>query len=637
MQRRLSIPTRIFLGFAVLIVLTGMLGTLSLVQHDRTAATLRLLHEGYLPLTLTLGEGKATQSVFASLLDRVKEQRDASANQAWLDAARHVRPASVQRTMHELARAERLSVSDGDRASIARMRRELETIRDLFDANDREFDALSQSMQAHDAVRIAYHLGRARGRELTVQGHYRNAVRELQDRIAVTSAEASSREQSTAYLLAILTLLSMGVGLAVTLQSQRVLRPLPRLHARVQAVARGDLSSVLEATSNDELGRLTQEFERMVSTLAARDQNLREAADKELSLLRMQEQIVGALRAGIVVVDAEGFVRTVNRSAEALFRTDRGSLGQRVERTPIGEALPTVGAILAEVRERARPVSRAGLELAGGNEKRFVDLRAAPFGGGEGPVGSILLVVDDVTEELRTKTRLLETERLAAIGRMAAHVTHEVRNPLSSIALNVEMLGDELSPGATEARALMGAIQREIDRLTAITEEYLRLARVPDPRLEPIEAEELIRGVAEFVRREMDAAGVRLVVDAPDTLPVIAIDEAQIRQALLNLLRNAREAMPGGGEIRLEAVPEADGVAIRVTDRGVGMSEEVRAHLFDLFFSTKEKGSGLGLPLTQQIVTAHGGTIHCDSEPGRGTTFHIHLPAAREAAIERSN
>ena len=103
MQRRLSIPTRIFLGFAVLIVLTGMLGTLSLVQHDRTAATLRLLHEGYLPLTLTLGEGKATQSVFASLLDRVKEQRDASANQAWEfrppgDSSRQEKPAAFEAT-----------------------------------------------------------------------------------------------------------------------------------------------------------------------------------------------------------------------------------------------------------------------------------------------------------------------------------------------------------------------------------------------------------------------------------------------------------------------------------------------------------------------------------------------------------
>lgn len=506
--RHLSIPTRIFLGYAaVLLVLSAVAGT-SLVQHTRTAASLRILHEGYLPLALTLGEAKAGQAVLFTWIDRMRRDETAGAR-SWLEAALRVRPATLTRAEHGLARATLLVTRDEDREAMRVVRTELDALRRLFAANAPLYTSMFESLESSDGTAARQQLDLARQRELEVQRRYRNAWREVQERIAATSSEASSEEAQAAVVLICIAVLGILVGIAVVIGSQRILAPLPRLHARVQAVARGDLTSVPSpSTADDELGRLAREFERMVAALALRDENLRNAAEAERLLVE----------------------------------------------------------------------------------------------------------------------RLLASERLAAIGRMASHVTHEVRNPLSSIALNVSMLEDELPEDAKEARALLRPIQREIDRLTGITAEYLHLARVPSPRLERADLAELVREVTEFVAREMDAASVEVTVSGIDAPRFARMDESQVRQALLNLLRNAREAMPGGGTLHVGIADEGELLALRVTDTGEGMDDEVREHVFDLFFSTKAEGTGLGLPLTRQIIEAHGGTIRCESTKGEGTTFVLTLP-----------
>jgi signal transduction histidine kinase len=226
------------------------------------------------------------------------------------------------------------------------------------------------------------------------------------------------------------------------------------------------------------------------------------------------------------------------------------------------------------------------------------------------------------------------------MGRMAAHVTHEVRNPLTSIHLNTEMLEEEITLAGTdesgarkaEISKLLGSIRREVDRLGSITEEYLRLARLPSPKLEPEDLGALTREVVAFVRREMSDAGVDIALEVDDALPLVSADEAQIRQSLLNLLRNAREAMAGGGRIDVSVRGEDEAIVVRIADRGEGVPEDVRTKMFDAFYSTKERGTGLGLPLTQQIVLAHRGTIRCEDREGGGAVFVITFPVGERPA-----
>jgi len=161
-----------------------------------------------------------------------------------------------------------------------------------------------------------------------------------------------------------------------------------------------------------------------------------------------------------------------------------------------------------------------------------------------------------------------------------------------------------------------------------LSEEYLRVARLPQPRMEADDVAALVKDLEGFVRPEMERANCTVRLDLASELPPALFDEAQIRQALLNLLRNARESMGDGGIIDLRALAEGMSVIVSVEDRGGGIPEDIRTRVFDPFFSTKGEGTGLGLAITRQIVEAHGGTVTCDAREGGGTVFRIALPIA---------
>ncbi|HEX3770706.1 MAG TPA: HAMP domain-containing sensor histidine kinase [Polyangiaceae bacterium] len=280
---------------------------------------------------------------------------------------------------------------------------------------------------------------------------------------------------------------------------------------------------------------------------------------------------------------------------------------------------------LARVTSRAQAVARG-------------DLTPRAVEAGDDEIGQLEGAFETMVMGLaRAQELALSNERLAAIGNMAAHVTHEIRNPLSAMGLNVEMLEEELGndPGAdrAEVKSLLAAIQREVQRLEQLSEEYLRVARLPRPRMEAEDVAAVVRDIVDFARPEIVSAGCMVTLTVAPSLPSALFDEAQVRQALLNLLRNAREAMPGGGAIDVGVAAEGMSVVVHVDDRGGGVPEAIRARVFDPFFSTKGEGTGLGLAITRHIVEAHGGTVTCEPRDGGGTRFRIALPIAPAKSV----
>jgi PAS domain S-box-containing protein len=236
----------------------------------------------------------------------------------------------------------------------------------------------------------------------------------------------------------------------------------------------------------------------------------------------------------------------------------------------------------------------------------------------------------DITELKNLEKQVLQAERWATIGKMAAKVAHEIRNPMSSISLNAELLEDEIKNfhgcSTHEAQSLLKAIISEVDRVSALTEEYLQFSRLPQIMLQPGKLEEVVADVVEFIRHELRQKMISTEIHLPWNLPELQFDRVQIRRVLLNIIRNAMEAMPKGGRLKIWMETNAHHATLHVADTGMGIPAESLAKIFDPFFTTKDFGTGLGLAVVQQIIDEHGGQISCASKIGEGTIFSIVLP-----------
>lgn len=239
----------------------------------------------------------------------------------------------------------------------------------------------------------------------------------------------------------------------------------------------------------------------------------------------------------------------------------------------------------------------------------------------------------EIVERQRLEQAKLQAERLATVGTMASQVAHEVRNPLGSITLNLDLLEKELNKmtggapfQADESAALLADIRAEIRRIKRVIDDYLKFARLPKLHLQPLPLNDFLAAKLAFVSGELQKAKVQMKTGFDPELTVIDADGEQLWQAVLNLLRNSIEAMPAGGELTVGTWRHNGMVQVRIADKGPGMTEEQLRHVFTPFFTTKPGGTGLGLTLVQQIAIEHGGHVECDSRMGLGTTFTISLP-----------
>ena len=217
--------------------------------------------------------------------------------------------------------------------------------------------------------------------------------------------------------------------------------------------------------------------------------------------------------------------------------------------------------------------------------------------------------------------------RLAALSRLSAGVAHEVKNPLNAMMIHLELLRQHVDSDAGRAHA--DVIGNEIRRLDDVVQGFLKFSRPEDLKVQPVRLAGLLDEVVPIVRSEADRAGVRLVVDCRPDVPDVNGDPTMLQQAFLNLALNACQAMPGGGTLRIHAeAARGRRVSIAFTDTGVGIKPEHLERIFDLYFTTKEKGSGIGLSMVYRTVQMHDGEIEVQSTPGVGTTFTIVLPQA---------
>lgn len=245
-------------------------------------------------------------------------------------------------------------------------------------------------------------------------------------------------------------------------------------------------------------------------------------------------------------------------------------------------------------------------------------------------------LIHDITEQKSLQQRILQSERLAVIGKMAAKVAHEVRNPLSSISLNAELLEEEFDGldecNTEEARALLTAMINEIDRVTSLTDEYLQFSRMPDSSPVRGDLNALLRELLQMSAAELQQKNIKLETEGLEDELELRFDRAQIRRVFFNLIRNAMEAMPTGGKLHVSSNRNGHTATIAIRDTGTGIPEELVDNIFSPFFTTKDFGTGLGLAISQQVVNEHHGQIYCESKVDQGTVFRIELPLEESKA-----
>lgn len=221
-------------------------------------------------------------------------------------------------------------------------------------------------------------------------------------------------------------------------------------------------------------------------------------------------------------------------------------------------------------------------------------------------------------------------DQYTEIARLAGALAHEIKNPLSTIRLNMELLTEEFgeaqSPRDRRALQKVEVVQRECQRLQDLLDDFLHFAKVRRLKLEPSDLNVQVKQVLDFFRPKAAEGHIEIVDYLASDLPTVHLDRESFHGAVLNLVLNAQQAMPDGGQLVVRTYETVDGVAMDLIDTGCGMDEETRQHAFDAFFSTKRGGSGLGLPTARKIIEAHRGEISLQSEVGRGTRFTIKLP-----------
>jgi len=243
-----------------------------------------------------------------------------------------------------------------------------------------------------------------------------------------------------------------------------------------------------------------------------------------------------------------------------------------------------------------------------------------------------------VQQATQSDSRDRESERLAYVGALASGLAHEVKNPLSTLRLNLQLLEEELGDGPDQGSARMRRrvenLSREVERLNEVLNDYLRFARQHQLRLEEASLNDVLDELLEFVRPEALRHRVEVRSDLGPDVPTSMVDVNRMKQALLNLIVNAFEAMEGGGELMVQTSVDGETITIRITDTGSGIPPEELDNIFRVYYSTKKTGTGLGLPTARRIIQEHGGELSLESEPGRGTQVCISLPVRppREAA-----
>ncbi len=394
---------------------------------------------------------------------------------------------------------------------------------------------------------------------------------------------------------------------------------------------------------------------------------LEEKSKKFDELNQLHERIIHGIPTGLLTIDTEERVSFINPAGEHIL----GKHSRDLKGKTLSEVLPDLNPFFNQIEsteikdesETEEQADQTALTATGTDIRRTVYLQsksqkgssklqmtvevghgknarlirgdvAELEAGTQGPLGSRnqkggrVLLFQDVTKLVHLEERLKQNDKLAAVGQLAAGIAHEIRNPLAGMSASIQMLKGSMTPGALdpEGQKLMDIAIKEIDRLNDLITEFLDFVKPEKMKLASVDIANLLWEIAEILKKSKDSKNVEFTESFSECVGLG--NSEKLKQVALNLMMNAIQAMPQGGKLQIGCKSLEHRIVFWIEDSGVGMSEEVLAHLYEPFFTTKAKGTGLGLATVHKIIDMHSGEIRVTSKPSHGTRFEVFLPRA---------
>ncbi|MBK5256697.1 MAG: GAF domain-containing protein [Vicinamibacteria bacterium] len=416
-------------------------------------------------------------------------------------------------------------------------------------------------------------------------------------------------------------------------------------------VARGEVVAVLalgdpiaSETMDEDEAELIRSLCAVSATAILNGRLYERLEDKARELTRLTDyhsNIVESMEAGVVVIGASSRIERWNRGMERLASVNRdGAIGRTLAEVLSRDAADMLGPILPGSRGRADHLYKVALTLQSGRAIT-VNVNAASFDSSLSDSAAaserVVLIFHDVTDRVALERQVQQTEKMVAVGLLAAGVAHEVNTPLTGISSYTQLLRQQMDPKDARVEWL-DKIEKQTSRGAKIVNNLLNFARAGGSEDASLDVSKIVVDVLSLVEHQLDKSKVRVVKELAASLPTVLGSENKIQQVLFNLILNARDAMSSGGWLTLRTSVDGREVVVEVSDTGDGIPEADLPRIFDPFFTTKEvgQGTGLGLAVSYGIVQEHGGSIRASSAKGQGSRFEVRLPIERRAAIARA-